>query len=334
MEVAVRTPSAAAATRAGGTAPVAGDPAAAAAVPRDVRRLARGESLVASAGIALAAILLAAVSGVGYWASRDQATDAELDAASRARTLAAAMAPGAELLIATDDLSTLRRIVVETARAENLAGCEVVLPDGRVVASSTPSRITAVKLPAAWSEKVTPPDAGPLAAAATGYTQPLNVPKRGVAFLRLAAAVPDTTDRRLETLTYVGAVGAAAMLAVLLVYRRVRWNLRAVAAVREALLTLFPPGTTAPAGVASLVSPDLGPEAAAWNALVAERDQVRRDALAERARESLGRRRQPRGDLDAACDAMSQGLILVDEQGRVKYANGAAAAFLASTATG
>jgi PAS domain S-box-containing protein len=35
-----------------------------------------------------------------------------------------------------------------------------------------------------------------------------------------------------------------------------------------------------------------------------------------------------RGDLDAACDAMAHGLVLLDDQGRVKYANGAAAAFL------
>ncbi|HEX8914874.1 MAG TPA: ATP-binding protein, partial [Humisphaera sp.] len=76
------------------------------------------------------------------------------------------------------------------------------------------------------------------------------------------------------------------------------------------------------------VNPALGPEAVAWNALMAEREQVRKDALAERAREALGRRKQARGDLDAACDAMSQGLILVDEAGRVKYANGAAGTFL------
>jgi signal transduction histidine kinase len=42
----------------------------------------------------------------------------------------------------------------------------------------------------------------------------------------------------------------------------------------------------------------------------------------------MDRRRQSKGDLDAACDAMSQGLLLVDERHRVKYANGAAAAFL------
>ncbi|MEX5385686.1 hypothetical protein WCE10_21945, partial [Cronobacter muytjensii] len=129
-------------------------------------------------------ILLAAVAGVGLWSSREQAAAAERAAADRADALATALAPGAELLIAKNDLSALRRIVMETARAQHLAGCEVVLPTGQVVASAEPAKITAVKLPPSWSEKVTPPDAdaGP---SGIGVLRPLDVPGRGVAFLRV-----------------------------------------------------------------------------------------------------------------------------------------------------
>lgn len=77
MEVAVRS---APATAVATGAPAAPVPAAAAA-PQDVRRLARGKSMGASAGITLAAILLAAVAGVRFWASREQAVDAQGDAA-------------------------------------------------------------------------------------------------------------------------------------------------------------------------------------------------------------------------------------------------------------
>lgn len=140
-----------------------------------------------------------------------------------------------------------------------------------------------------------------------------------------AAAVDEA---RFTLLTSVGGIGASAMLALLLLYRSLRRRLRGLMAVRDALLAMAPPGATAPTGTAIPVSPTLGPEAAAWNILVSERESIRRDALAEKAREALGRRRQARGDLDAACDAMSQGLVLFDDQGQIKYANGAAASFL------
>ena len=61
---------------------------------------------------------------------------------------------------------------------------------------------------------------------------------------------------------------------------------------------------------------------------MAERERLRKQGVGERAREALGSRGQGKGDLSAACDAMSQGLVLVDEKNRVTYANGAAAVFL------
>lgn len=133
---------------------------------------------------------------------------------------------------------------------------------------------------------------------------------------------------KLNLVTCLGGIGASAMVLIVLLYRKLRSKLRATLAVRDALMATFPGSNGAASGQALPVSPTLGPEAVAWNVLVSERDQVRRDALAERAREALGRRRQARGDLDAACDAMSQGLLLFDDQGQIKYANGAAATFL------
>lgn len=135
-------------------------------------------------------------------------------------------------------------------------------------------------------------------------------------------------DPRLTLVAAVGGIGSTAMLALLLLYRSLRRRLSGLMAVRDALLAMAPSGSGTGSGTALPVSPTLGPEAVAWNLLVAERDQVRREALAEKAREALGRRRQARGDLDAACDAMSQGLVLFDDQGNIKYANGAAATFL------
>jgi PAS domain S-box-containing protein len=69
-------------------------------------------------------------------------------------------------------------------------------------------------------------------------------------------------------------------------------------------------------------------EARAWNEVIAAREKLRKQDVAERAKEVTGQRGESRSDLAAACDAMSQGLLLVGEDNAVGYANGAAAAFL------
>jgi PAS domain S-box-containing protein len=307
-------------------------PAAAARPAGRLRRmLMHGETIIASSGIALAALLLASMSATAYWTTREQAVSAEQAENDRVRSLAISLAPGTETLLSSDDLSVVRRIISETAMNQSLTRCRILLPDGQVLAAAPGTdKVTAIKLPVKWSEKA-PPVIGDPTPGIVSYSQPLIVPHRGVAFLQLSAMVPDQTDRRISIVTGVGAIGAAAMLVLLLVYRRVRGRLAAISAVRSALLEMYPSGcdvSTVRASAGNLVSPDLGPEAIAWNALVSEREQARKEAMADKTRQSLGRRRQANGDLDAACDAMTQGLILIDDQGKVKYANGAAAAFV------
>ena len=141
----------------------AADPAAVPPAAGILRRSGlRDQATVVSAGIALAAILLTAVSGVSYWTMREQAADAEQAQADRARALATSMAPALEALIAQNDLSAVRRIVAETAHLQGLPRCRVVLPNGKVVAAAAGTdRITALTLPQKWSEKQSPvePDA-------------------------------------------------------------------------------------------------------------------------------------------------------------------------------
>ena len=52
------------------------------------------------------------------------------------------------------------------------------------------------------------------------------------------------------------------------------------------------------------------------------------EAASEKAAEVLGSRRAARGDLDVAFDAMTQGMLLIDDKLIVKHINGAAASFL------
>src|SRR5439155_25803790 len=65
--------------------------------------------------------------------------------------------------------------------------------------------------------------------------------------------------------------------------------------------------------------------------LLAQKDQLKKHSVADQVHEMLGSRRETKSDLEAAFDCLSQGLILVDEKMRAKYANGAATIFLNST---
>ena len=123
----------------------------------------------------------------------------------------------------------------------------------------------------------------------------------------------------------VGAIGAVTMAALATAFRTACARVRVADAIRDALSAIAA-GESSPASLR--VGEHLGAEAGAWNKLLAEHDRLRKQGLAGRAREMLGSRDQAKGDLSAACDAMSQGLVLVDEHNRVTYANGAAAVFL------
>jgi len=80
---------------------------------------------------------------------------------------------------------------------------------------------------------------------------------------------------------------------------------------------------------ASPIFPAAGPETAAWNRLVSEASRCRRALAIEQAGKTIAAHGSGAG-LAAACDAMPQGLIVVDRQLHVRSANGAGAVLLGS----
>lgn len=297
---------------------------------RRSRLLLRGESAVASVGIALAIILIFAVGASAWWAHCTQSAAAKAADERHVRAAGELIAGNAETLLAAGELSAVRRMLAETAAAYHLTQCRLVLADGRVLASAEPWQITVQKLPESWPdtrEQDGVSRAGAHEADGTvALTFPVTIRGRGEADLEMVATAPaEGIAARWETGAGVGAIGVAALVALLVTYRSMRARVRAAAAIREALLAIQE-GETSPTSLC--IAEHLGGEARMWNNLMAEREQLRKQGLAERTRETLGTRDNARGDLSAACDAMSQGLMLVDETSRVTYANGAAAAFL------
>jgi PAS domain S-box-containing protein len=288
--------------------------------------LLRGESVVASIGVALAAILLGAMGASAWWIARTTSATSEGARTEQLRTVGDLTSQNVEALLSAGELPAVRRMLSETGAAYNLSNCRVVLANGQVVAAADASQITAQKLPKSWTRTRPLDDSVATApAGSVALTYPLKVPGRGDADLEIVAPLSKEGWATWEALAGVGTIGAVSMGGLLLTYRTMRGRIRAAGLIREALLALEA-GETSTAAL--MVSDTLGPEARVWNGIVAEREQARKHGVAERARETLGSRGQAKGDLSAACDAMSQGLVLIDEKNTVTYANGAAAVFL------
>ncbi|MBC8105011.1 MAG: hypothetical protein H7Z14_00345 [Anaerolineae bacterium] len=291
---------------------------------RPSRLFLRGESAVASIGIAAAAILLGAMAILAWWNAQAQQQALIDSRKEQIRGIGALMSLSAESLLAANELSATRRIISDAAVTEELPQCRLVLGDGQIVADSDAAQINIHKLPEKWGGTEST-----MAMQANGRSIeasfPVNVPGRGPARLEITAKVSAPLWTILQTQTSVGAVGAAALIGILFLYRHTRMRLRAMCAIHEALRAMSKGETDA---AVLQVSAELGDESQAWNKLLAERENARTAGANDKAAEVLGSRRAARGDLDVAFDAMAQGMLLIDDKLIVKHINGAAASFL------
>ena len=305
------------------------DPSAAPNRPRRPNRfLLRGEAVIASTGLLLAAILLAFMGTTAYWMLRVQRTTLETARGAEIRSLGALLSETAQLLLSLDELSMLRRLIADAGRTCELERCRIVLADGRILADADPSRITVADLPASWPN--TPPadgDAGQVPGVLS-LSYPFSMPGRGDARLEVAASVSYPFRRYWEAQAGVAVIGSASLLALLVIYRRMRSRVLALGAIREALLAV-PRGERAPAALA--VRDALGPEARAWNQLMVEKEKLEKQLVSARAEGVLASRSSADHQLQDMADAMRQGIVLVDRTLRATYANGAAAVYLATT---
>lgn len=292
--------------------------------PRPSRLFLRGESAVASIGIAAAAILLGAMAVLAWWNGATQRQALIDSRREQVRAIGGLLSQSAESLLAADELSAIRRIISDAAVTEELTQCRLLLGDGQIVADSDAAQINIHKLPEKWTGTEST-----LAMQASSRSIegsfPVNVPGRGPARLEMTARVSAPLWTILQTQTSVGAVGATALIAILFAYRRTRMRLRSMCAIHEALRAMANGETNA---AVLQVSEALGEESQAWNKLLAERESARTGEAGDKAAEVLGSRRAARGDLDVAFDAMTQGMLLIDDKLVVKHINGAAASFL------
>jgi len=286
--------------------------------------IGRADPTTAAIAVLLALLLVGAVSGTAWWSQRVHTRAAMDDRAREIEDLLDILGGSAQALVEGGQLSALRRQVVETAATHELDRCSVVLPDGRVVADSDVAGINLLDLPQQW-EGAAPPASVVSSGTLITASAPFDVVGRGQASLRISARLSRGTAA--DWNARIGAAGIAAASLVILgfAYRRLDARVRGAAAIGSALRR-FRAGDEDFDSLA--LSERLGPDAEAWNLFVG-RLSVQREQLAlAGTRDAVSRQRTRGADLAPVCDAMWQGIVVVDDHGRVRYANGAAAVLL------
>jgi signal transduction histidine kinase len=291
--------------------------------------LISGESTVASVGIALAATLLATLAAMAWWTHQTEQRQAMQSRVEQVRAIGTLLARAAEPMMSGDELSALRSLVAQVALNNDLLSCRIVISgttseSSGIVADAQPQQITIKKLPASWgSDGVA--EAVEVNNHIVQAVLAINSTGRGIARLEMSASTDPASSSWWQSQAGLGAIGAGSMIVVLLLYRRMRSSLAPMGKIRDALLA-YREGEFSSNALCLPAEPSL--EAQAWNQLLAERDQLKSQSLAEKCMQATGDRRVNRGDLDAAFDALAHGLLLLDEKMRIKHANGAAAVFL------
>jgi len=288
---------------------------------------AHGESAVAVVGIIVFAVFLATTSAM-VWNLLDAQRNLAREASRKHfRAVGDLLARTTDALLAANEISTLRCVIAEAGVKYKLGSCRIVLPDGRVIAAAEPSRITLAALPDSW-----PGPAGATTESLEGQTlslcYPIDVPKRGAATLEISVPMDGLLGSAMRGKRASAVISGLAFISLLLVYRCARRRLRAIGSIRQALLAM----KTGEDDLAALeVSPEFGIEAEAWNQLLAEKEELKKRAVLEQARDSLLSRSGAGIEVKAACDSLPHGLILIGDDMKAKYANGAAAVLLRTT---
>lgn len=298
--------------------------------PPQVRRriwgIARGERVVISAGLAVAAIVVGVLAASAWWTLDTLRQSVERSRRGQAGVVAQLIVAASETMLAEGDQTTaVRSMVSDAAMTYKFTSCRIVLGDGTVIADADPKKITKGSLPESWPPLAAIEEAPAAEEGVVTIRMPMRIPGRGPALLELNADVTYPVWSDWEVQAGIGAIGAAAMAGLFLVYRVMRRRWRALGAVGDAL-RWEASGKATPGAL--WISEAFGPEAKAWNALIAERDRLREAAPLANAAPKVGERATREGELGAALDALWQGLMVLDEQGLVRYANGAAGVLL------
>ncbi|MCA9303854.1 MAG: PAS domain S-box protein [Phycisphaerales bacterium] len=289
--------------------------------------LARGEKFVAATGMAFVSTLIFALVTLSVLTTRS-ADEMKTDLlTSNAIQLSTVLASQAEIRINERDLSALRRLLLDAASAGNIEQCSVIVPGVGVLASAD-SKETTIDTFDDLTAAAAPASARTVDLLEDGrveINEPLRTAESGTLVLKLVT-VPNQAAGFVGSIRLASvAVGVTGLFAMLWIYRRFRSKLGGISAVRDSLIAFGGGERRTPCLV---VSESLGVEAAIWNTILNEREAVRQESMNNEIRESILMQTGDGIGVADACNALTQGIMVVDGDLHVLYANGAACSFL------
>jgi len=283
---------------------------------------------LAVVGLSMAVILAVAAGAAGWRLYAVKYAAVLTTRHKELASLATALGHSIENQLETGTLAATQQQILLVTTQFNLGRCQVSLPDGRVIAAADVSRITAQKLPESWPARTMPP--APTVTDHTSITRrvPLRIDGRGEAVLDIEASVTYQSSLLWEPLMTGAAIWIVTVVLMILLLRTVGQEISRLSVVHEALYAFAGGERSYPA---LRVSDEFGPEAKAFNELINENEQLHCNKIAKHTGDLLHSHRQAKGELNSACDAMWQGLIVVDQQMHTKYVNGAATVLLGTS---
>ena len=284
------------------------------------RGLLSGERDVAGVGLAM----LGVVGGVALGSAGLVVMEMErIDRAARekeVRAIGLTLALAAEEMISEDRLSAMRRLVAESVTSGRLASCRVLMGEDEIVASSDPSSINVVELPERWAS-------GSVSASPGTHAFPIAVEGRGTLILEMAVGGAGAAPW-MDMVSGIGLIGAGGAAVLWTLYRSMRRRVSRLGVVCDAVLAL---GRGETSTEAVRLSPRFGEVAEAWGRVLEQREQWEAGQAAAPAPQAVERRAGGGGEgISGAIDALWQGILLLDRDLNVTYANGAAGMLLES----
>lgn len=271
----------------------------------------------------MAAVCLLTYAAGLWWVMQASVAQQQDAAVARAEMLADQLSVSIEPLLASEQLSSVRRLITEAGYQQQLKDCRLLLADGRPLADADLDKPQLTVMPTTWPEQKAGGASTRVINGQVHVDRIVPVPGRGEATLTLVTALPPQNTMLRAILPGAGLILLVGMAGGFVLYRKMQGRLAVLTLIRGALRDA---GEGVPDLSALAVNPSWGAEAAGWNRLLAGQ-QIQEQIGIEHALETLNTHSDG-GTLEEACEGLGAGLLLADARGRVGYLNGGAAASL------
>lgn len=274
----------------------------------------------------LAAIVVVGMLTYGaglWWVAQSSVNQQREQAIARLEMLADHLSSSLEPLLASDELSAVRRLVSEAGYQQQLDTCRVLLGDGQTLVDANLEKPQLMVMPASWpSDKAAASDTRVIHDSVQ-VEREVPVAGKGQALLTLSSTLTPPTSLIKPVLPGAVLIGLLGLAFGALVLKKLQGRLAVLTLIRGALRDA---GSGMPNLAALEVNPAWGAEAQGWNRLI-KLTEARQQEDIEQTLSALNAR-SGGGALEEACEGIGQGMLLADARGKVVYFNGTAAATL------